>query len=108
VAAAIAYIEGKPAGTSMGIVYPRHVVGGYWGATARWARRRGLHDLTTRAIFSGGSALGARVAVCQTSPGAAKSVVRMGFRQISSHKRYLVPATTKHRKVERRSGGIGA
>jgi hypothetical protein len=93
VAGAIAYIDGKPAGTCMAIVYPHNVVGGYWGATAGWARKRGLHDLTTRAIFNAGFALGARISVCQTSPGAAGNLERMGFRQITSYKRYVVPAS---------------
>jgi hypothetical protein len=93
VAGAIAYIDGKPAGTCMAIVYPADVVGGYWGATAGWARKRGLHDLTTRAIFNAGFALGARIAVCQTSPGAAGNLERMGFRRITSYRRYVVPAS---------------
>jgi len=91
VAAAIAYIDGAPAGTCMAIVYPDHVVGGYWGATAQWARRRGLHDLTTRAIFKAGFKLGARLAFCQSSPLAANNLERMGFQQITRYRRYRVP-----------------
>jgi hypothetical protein len=91
VAAAIAYIDGAPAGTCMAIVYPDFVVGGYWGATAHWARRRGLHDLTTRAIFNAGFELGARLAFCQSSPLAANNLERMGFAQITRYERYRVP-----------------
>jgi GNAT superfamily N-acetyltransferase len=91
VAAAIAYIDGAPAGTCMAIVHPDFVVGGYWGATAQWARRRGLHDLTTRAIFNAGFKLGARLAFCQSSPLAAKNLERMGFEQLTRYRRYRVP-----------------
>lgn len=91
VAAAIAYIDGKPAGTCMAIVYPEHVVGGYWGATAEWARRRGLHDLTTRAIFNAGFNLGATLSFCQSSPLAAGNLERMGFQQLTRYRRYRVP-----------------
>jgi hypothetical protein len=92
VTAAIAYIDDKPAGTCMSINYPPHVAGGYWGGTAGWARKRGLHDLTSRAIFhAAAEQLGATISVSQTSPGAAKNLERMGLQQISSFKRYLVP-----------------
>jgi hypothetical protein len=91
VTAAIAYIDDKPAGTCMSIIYPRDVAGGYWGATAGWARKRGLHDLTSRAVFHAAAELGATISVSQTSPGAAKNLAGMGLQQISSFKRYLVP-----------------
>jgi hypothetical protein len=91
IAAAIGYIDGRPAGTCMAIVFPDFVVGGYWGATAHWARRRGLHDLTTRAIFNAGFELGARLAFCQSSPLAANNLERMGFQQLTRYQRYRVP-----------------
>lgn len=94
VTAAIAYIDDKPAGTCMSINFPAHVAGGYWGATAGWARKRGLHDLTSRAIFHAAARLGATISVSQTSPGAAKNLERMGLHQISSFRRYLVPKGT--------------
>lgn len=97
VAAAIAYVDGAPAGTCMVINYPFHVTGGYWGATAGWARNRGLHDLTTRAVFNAGFALGAKVAVCQNSPGAARNLERMGLRQVSHYRRYVVPRPERSR-----------
>lgn len=89
----IAYLEGKPASTCLALVHPGGVVGGYWGATAPWALGHGLHDLTTRTVYNNAFAVSpeARFAVCQNSPGAAKNLTRMGFQQVSSYKRYLVP-----------------
>jgi hypothetical protein len=94
--AAIAYLEGRPASTCLAIVHPGHVVGGYWGATAPWALGHRLHDLTTRAVYVAAFAAfpEARVAVCQNSPGAAKNLARMGFEQVATWKRYLVPNST--------------
>jgi hypothetical protein len=96
VSAAMAYIDGQPASTSMAIEHPEFVAGGYWGATAHWARRRGLHDLTTRAAFNARLQLGARHFFCQNSPLAAKNVERMGFGQLTRYWRYRVPARKSH------------
>jgi hypothetical protein len=91
--AVVAYLEGRPASTCLAIVHPGDVVGGYWGATAAWALGHRLHDLTTRVAYNEAFAAfpQARVAVCQNSPGAAKTIARMGFEQVATWKRYLVP-----------------
>jgi hypothetical protein len=92
----VAYLHGKPASTCLAFVSPLEIVGGYWGATAPFALGRHLHDLTTRAVYNEAFARWptARIAVCQNSAGAAKTVARMGFRQISTYRRYLVPRPT--------------
>jgi len=89
----VAYLHGKPASTCLALVAPPSIVGGYWGATASWALGNRLHDLTTRAVYNEAFACWptAEIAVCQNSPGAAKTIARMGFRQISKYRRYLIP-----------------
>jgi hypothetical protein len=89
----VAYLNDKPASTCLALAYPERVVGGYWGATAPWALGHRLHDLTTRAVYNEAFARwpAAEISVCQNSPGAAKTLTRMGFQQISMHSRYLVP-----------------
>jgi hypothetical protein len=94
-AAYLAYVDGKPAAGAMAIVAAGSV-GGYWGATAPWARRRGLSDLCIRAMFNAGFDLGAKVAVCQVSKLGAGNVLRMGFEVITHYRRYIsrsLPAT---------------
>lgn len=102
VTAALAYLDGKPAATCLALIHPwqvggggvaeEMVAGGYWGATEPWATQRGLHDLCTRAAFQSAARMGATVMVCQNSPGAAKNIARMGFEQVGTFRRYLVPA----------------
>ncbi|MGZ4317495.1 MAG: hypothetical protein ACXVRS_16945 [Gaiellaceae bacterium] len=89
----VAYLDGRPASACLALVYPERVVGGYWGATSPWALGHGLHDLTTRAAYNEAFArwVAAEISVCQNSPGAAKTLARMGFQPISMHTRYLVP-----------------
>jgi hypothetical protein len=91
--AAIAYLDGKPASTAVAVVHPEGVVGAYWGATAPWALGHRLYDLTMRAACRGAFSAfpTARHAVCQNSPGAAKTIARMGFEEVGRWMRYLVP-----------------
>jgi hypothetical protein len=93
---AVAYLHGKPASTCLALVSPPTIVGGYWGATAPFARGHHLHDLITRAVYNEAFARWptAEVAVCQNSPGAAKTIARMGFLQVSTYRRYLIPRPT--------------
>jgi hypothetical protein len=88
VAAILTYVDGAPASASMALV-SYGAVGGYWGATAPWARRRGLADLCVRAMFNAGFDLGARTAVCQASGSGEGIWRRMGFERITRYHRYL-------------------
>lgn len=90
VVASLAYLTAEPASTCMSITTPGGVAGGYWGATARFARRQGLSSLTTAAVFNRAFEAGARVAVCQSSQMNQANILRLGFREISRYKRYLV------------------
>jgi hypothetical protein len=87
VAAIMAYVDGRPASGAMAIV-TNGSVGGYWGATSPWARRRGLADLCVRKMFNAGFDLGAVRAVCQASGSGEGIWLRMGFARLTKYYRY--------------------
>ena len=89
VIALLAYLTAQPAATVMGLTTPG-CIGGYWGATARFARRQGLWRLLVTRVFNRGFERGARVAVCQSSQMNLTNTLRLGFHEISRYKRYLV------------------
>lgn len=86
----LAYLTEEPASTCMSIITPGGVAGGYWGATANFARRRGLSSLTTADVFNTAFERGCQVAVCQSSQMNQKNIIRLGFSEISRYERYLV------------------
>jgi hypothetical protein len=90
VIASLAYLHDEPASTCMSIITSGGVAGGYWGATAQFARRLGLSSLTTAAIFNRAFERGCEVAVCQSSQMNQRNILRLGFTEISRYKRYLV------------------
>jgi GNAT superfamily N-acetyltransferase len=91
VIAVMAYLTAEPAATCMTIATPG-CAGGYWGATARFARRQGLWRLLVTRAFNRSFERGARVVVCQASRMNEANTLRLGFREVSRYKRYLVTA----------------
>jgi ribosomal protein S18 acetylase RimI-like enzyme len=87
VAAVLAYVNDEPASGAMALV-SHGAVGGYWGATAPWARRRGLGDLCVREMFNAGFDLGAERALCQASGSGEGIWRRMGFQRLTKFMRY--------------------
>ena len=89
VIALTAYLTAEPAATCMTIATPG-CAGGYWGATANFARRQGLWRLLVTRAFNRSFERGAKVVVCQASKMNEKNTLRLGFREVSRYKRYLV------------------
>lgn len=89
VVALLAYMTAEPAATCMTIATPG-CAGGYWGATARFARRQGLWRLLVTRAFNRSFERGAQVVVCQASRMNEANTLRLGFREISRYRRYLV------------------
>jgi hypothetical protein len=87
IAAILAYVDDRPASGAMAIV-THGSVGGYWGATAPWARRRGLADLCVREMFNAGFDLGAVRAVCQASGSGEGIWLRMGLSRLTKYFRF--------------------
>ncbi|GAB3527274.1 hypothetical protein GCM10027575_64820 [Phytohabitans suffuscus] len=89
--ALLAYRRGEPAAGAM-LFRSGDVAGLYWVSTVPGARRRGLADLVTRAVTNEGFARGARVVVLQASPMGAPLYRRMGFVEVTRHRRYVSAA----------------
>jgi hypothetical protein len=87
IAAILAYVDDRPASGAMALV-THGSVGGYWGATAPWARRRGLADVCVREMFNAGFDLGAVRAVCQASGSGEGIWRRMGLERVTKYFRF--------------------
>jgi len=96
VIAFVAYVDGKPASGTMALLSYGIAVGGQ-GATAPWARRRGLAEATYAACLDVAyNEFGIRGSVCQSSPSGAGVWGKMGYREFTRFRRYVVrPAPTK-------------
>jgi ribosomal protein S18 acetylase RimI-like enzyme len=86
--AVIAYLDGGPASCAM-LYMTGNVAGVYWVSTLAAARRRGLAELVTSEVANEGFRRGARAAVLQASPMGAPLYRRMGFAEVSHHRRYV-------------------
>ncbi len=86
--AVVAYLEGEP--VSCAVLYERDGVGGlYWVSTVQGARRRGLGELVTRATVNEGFRRQARLVVLQASTMGAPMYRRLGFVEVTRHRRYV-------------------
>jgi hypothetical protein len=96
VIAFVAYLDGKPASGTMALLSYGIAVGGQ-GATAPWARRRGLAEATYAACLDVAyNEFGIRGSVCQSSPSGAGVWGKMGYREFTRFMRYVVrPAPAK-------------
>jgi hypothetical protein len=87
----VAYVDGRPASGCLALLAYGIAVGGQ-GATVRWARRRGLAEACYEACLEVAyNEFGIRGSVCQSSPLGQGVWERMGYRELTSYLRYLVP-----------------
>jgi hypothetical protein len=96
VIAFVAYLDGKPASGTMALL-SHGIAVGVQGATAPWARRRGLAEATYAACLDVAyNEFGIRGSVCQSSPMGVGIWTRMGYREFTRFMRYVVrPAPAK-------------
>jgi hypothetical protein len=89
VIAFVAYVDGKPASGCMALLASGIAVGGQ-GATAPWARRRGLAEACYAACLEVAYGdFGIRGSVCQSSPSGQGVWERMGYREFTRYMRYI-------------------
>ena len=89
VIAFVAYLDGKPASGCMALLSHGIAVGGN-GATAPWARRRGLAELCYAASLQVAyEDFGIRGSVCQSSPSGAGVWGRMGYKPLTHYMRFI-------------------
>jgi hypothetical protein len=89
VVAFVAYVDGKPASGCMALLSHGIAVGGN-GATAPWARRRGLAEMCYAASLEiAYERFGIRGSVCQSSPSGAGVWTRMGYKPLTHYMRYI-------------------
>jgi hypothetical protein len=86
--AVIAYLDGEPASCAL-LYQAGDVAGVYWVSTLAAARRRGLAELVTSEVANEGFRRGARAVVLQASAMGAPLYRRMGFTEVSRHRRYV-------------------
>jgi hypothetical protein len=86
----VAYVDDKPASGTMALLSCGIAVGGQ-GATAAWARRRGLAEACYAACLDVAyNEFGIRGSVCQSSPLGQRVWERMGYRRFTRYMRYVV------------------
>jgi ribosomal protein S18 acetylase RimI-like enzyme len=91
ITALITTVDGKPSACAMSLI-DGDVVGLYLIGTLPWARSRGLGATVTDAITRMALERGARLAVLQASPMGEPLYRRLGWREVTRYRRYLVPA----------------
>jgi ribosomal protein S18 acetylase RimI-like enzyme len=89
-AACVAYVQGRPLSAAM-VEVSHGVAGVYFAGTRASARRRGLADACVRFVINAGFELGARVASLQATAAGEAIYRRMGFREISRYRGYVLP-----------------
>jgi hypothetical protein len=86
----VAYVDDRPASGCMALLSNGVAVGGQ-GATAGWARRRGLAEACYAACLEVAyNDFGIRGSVCQSSPSGQRVWQRMGYRKFTRYMRYVI------------------
>jgi len=91
---AVAYQDGRPAAAAM-LLLSHGIAGLYWVGTVPEARGRGLAEAVTRTLCEEAFAAGAPLVVLQASPQGRPVYARVGFREVSSYRRLLVPRPSR-------------
>ncbi|MFT4571290.1 MAG: ribosomal protein S18 acetylase RimI-like enzyme [Hyphomicrobiaceae bacterium] len=74
-----------------GFLLSHGIAGVYWVGSIPEARGRGFADAVTRSVTNAAFALGARVVILQASEGGEPVYQRMGYREFTRYRSFLVP-----------------